>query len=246
MPARFSTRYVQGGFRIEKEAHLFLRSIVLGVLLSMAVINPVAAQITPEGDFTIHFKDEATLTAPEGGDLYFWQIPPGLVNKSTQTNQVTLSGTAGRYQISVSVITAQWDSKKFDQRNMSLSFVLEGSDPTPGPTPNPGPDLKYGFDARSWSASMTEGAKFKTAIADNFDAVAASIAAGAIKTVAESQQDLASRNRQTVQGTVAIGEWTQFFQKWQDLATSLNQSKKLRNLPQDYAEAYRETAKGLR
>lgn len=225
---------------IKKEHGLIFRFLFVWMLLSSTALS----QITPEGDYTIHFKDEATLTAPEGGDLYFWQIPPGLVNKSTQPNQVILSGANGRYQISVSVITAQWDVKKFDQRNMSLSFVL--NDPGPGPEPDPGPELKYGFDAKSWTRTMTEGAKYKSAIADNFDAVAAAIAAGAIKTVQESQQDLSSRNRAAVQGTVAIGEWTQFFQKWQDLATQLNQSKKLRNLPEDYAEAYRETAKGLR
>ena len=52
-----------------------------------------------------------------------------------------------------------------------------------------------------------------------------------------------------MQGSTAIGEWTVFFQNWQDHATMLNREtgeKQLRNVPSDYAIAYRETAEGLR
>lgn len=229
--------------------------ILVPLILAVIPISTVHAQfimedepytITPEGDYTIVFQAMPfKLIAPEGQDLYFWRIPPTLEVQSSLDTLVITSAPAGTYQVSVTMVKADWEAHKLKQTEASIKFSVG----TPPPPDNPD-DSKYKFvsHAKQWSQDMTDGAAFKKAIATNFISVAKSIDDGTIKSVNESQQKLSTLNRAAVTGTTAIGEWTVFFQKWQDYATELNNKtgeEQLRNVASDYAIAYRETAEGL-
>jgi len=203
-------------------------------------------EIRPQGQYLLVFEQTPfSLHADAGSDLYFWDVPSDLRIKKMLNTLTVEKAPPGTYTVTVTAISADWDLKKFVQNDASITFRVEGGTPIPvpiPPTPIPPSDDKYGFTNRAtqWAQNL----QGKSIVADNFEAVSAAISAGAIRTVNDSQSELGKKNRTTI--TVDIPGWSIFFQQWQEYATTLNQSGKLRNVADDYAEAYLETAKGLR
>lgn len=125
--------------------------------------------------------------------------------------------------------------------------------PTPTPTPNPAPVFteKYGFSTLAYNSAMkveaTARKQYKESLANNFESVAAAIAAGSFDTPNAANTELAGRNRMTFNNNqTEINKWLQFFTDWQTQATQLNKDGKLPNLVDEYRLIYLETAKGLR
>lgn len=126
--------------------------------------------------------------------------------------------------------------------------------PTPNPTPSPVTPVfteKYGFSTLAFTTVSTkvaaEDRKYASMLADNFEAVAAGIAAGSWRTPDEANKELAGRNRLTFNNdTILIGKWMAFFEAWSAKAKELNTSGKLPNMVDEYRLVYIETVKGLR
>lgn len=124
---------------------------------------------------------------------------------------------------------------------------LELRDPVPAPPVVTIPDGAFGLTKLSYQ----EGAKVRVddrpllaKVADNFDAEAGAIAAGAREDVATTQDALKRAN----QGTVPDAKrqvFLPFFAKWQETVTAANEAGTIKTL-EDYGKAYAATAAGLR
>lgn len=133
----------------------------------------------------------------------------------------------------------------------TINVVVKSSIPVPPPPPVF--TEKYGFSTFAFNEVMTkvdaESRKaYKDGLAANFEAVAASIAAGAFTDVKSSQVELAGRNRLTLNNndTATVQKWLPFFTDWSARATDLNKNGTLPNMLDEYRLVYLETAKGLR
>jgi hypothetical protein len=124
------------------------------------------------------------------------------------------------------------------------------------PVPSPAED-KLGFvqlsrDQATKIAPPAEKAK-AAAVADNFEGVAGGLAAGRFqaatpaKTIELAQEAIVVANRATIGGVGTAGReaWLPFFTAWKVKADTLVPAGKLIR-PEDYVQAYTETAAGLR
>lgn len=134
----------------------------------------------------------------------------------------------------------------------TVNVVVKSSTPPPPPPP-PVFTEKYGFSTFAFTEVMTKvdadsRKAYKDGLASNFEAVAASIAAGAFTDVKSSQVELAGRNRLTLNNNDAatVQKWMTFFTDWSAKATDLNKNGTLPNMLDEYRLVYLETAKGLR
>lgn len=136
----------------------------------------------------------------------------------------------------------------------------------PGPTPNPSPvvvipDGKFAIgplvykvvreqvpaSSKSFKNSEGKDIYYANQLADNFEGVAAAIAAGSFKTPDEANKELAGRNRLTfATNPAALTAWMPFFTAWAEKATELNKAGKLPNVAAEYRLFYLETVEGLR
>lgn len=133
----------------------------------------------------------------------------------------------------------------------TINVVVKSS--TPPPPPPPVFTEKYGFSTFAFNEVMSKvdadsRKAYKDGLASNFEAVAASIAAGAFTDVKSSQVELAGRNRLTLNNndSATVQKWTTFFSNWSAKATDLNKNGTLPNMLDEYRLVYLETAKGLR
>ncbi len=128
----------------------------------------------------------------------------------------------------------------------AVAVVTIAGAPSPGPGPGPAPiDDAFARIAATEIAKLDQAAKSKAvAIADNYDAAAAAIAAGTgvdVETVLGSLRD---KNRAAT--TVAERQsWLPFFEAWKSEADRRAAAGTLTNLD-DYAAAFRTTAAAIR
>ncbi len=168
------------------------------------------------------------------------------------------TGPPGQYSIRLSSFT---DGVGFSAVTGTVTIGGGPVPPPPGPGPGPGPgpvvppsipEGKYGFGPAMYKVVMEKvpadiAKKYATKVADNFEAVAAGIAAGSWKTPTEANKELAGKNRFTFQGDDAgLKAWMPFFEAWSAKTTELNKAGKLPNVAAEYAEVYRETQAGLK
>lgn len=121
--------------------------------------------------------------------------------------------------------------------------------PLPPPGPSPVPEGKYGFGPISYRLGSGVAAAYRTKsieLADNFEAIASAIAAGATKTAQDAIREVGAKNALTLTDPAASAAWLAFRTGWKENADKHNTAGTLRNLASDYAEAFRETATGLR
>jgi hypothetical protein len=148
--------------------------------------------------------------------------------------------------------------------NATTGTVTIGTNPNPPTPPNPPgppnppvppdvviPEGKYGFGPLSYNVVTTQVTadyrSYASKLADNFEAVAAGIAAGSYKTPDEANKELAGRNRFTFSSDpTALTAWMPFFNAWSAKTTELNKAGKLPNMAAEYALVYKETSVGLR
>jgi len=177
---------------------------------------------------------------------------------------VFASGTARQYVFVLVVASCD------DRQPFSVDFaehrVTVGDNPEP-----PVPDLpvgrwRFAAAAYRWTAELVPADKrhFAKPLADNFDAIRASIAAGVYReltpteAIARANEQLKARNQATLEGgsaddTSNIQAWLAFFSAWQQKADSHNVPTKanpnadgtLRTI-EDYGQAYGETSAGLK
>jgi hypothetical protein len=130
---------------------------------------------------------------------------------------------------------------------VEMKTIKIGVSPTPNPNPNPTPDDgAFGLTKLSREEGNklpVEAKALATKVAENFDAEAAQIAAGARASIEDSQKALKEANRATL-GDQRVS-WLDWFVAWQEVATKANVAKTLITL-ENYADAYRATAKGLK
>jgi len=130
-------------------------------------------------------------------------------------------------------------------RTITISDGSKPEPPKPDPEPEPEPPdvipTLTGFAKIGYSASRPFPASDRVKVADNFDGAAARIAAGELKTVAAANASLKSENA----SDVSRDTWLPFFVAWAAEADAQNKSGKLRTV-EDYAQAFRDTAEGLR
>ena len=121
----------------------------------------------------------------------------------------------------------------------------------PEPEPNPEPDFepgRYGLARYCYDLAPKSGQNplIAQALANNFQAVSSSIAAGVIKDINSANKDLKARNQATFNnfgGTPP--EWEQFFQKFAEKMNNFFQGGQLTTV-QDFRVALTEIENGLR
>lgn len=120
-----------------------------------------------------------------------------------------------------------------------------GPDPDPDPPePEPLPDGKYllAKDASGWAKGVGD-APGSLRLAGAFEAIAAQVAAGTVRTLPDFQRASQQRNRE------ALGndkdKWVPFFESLQSRLQTLNSSGVMVSL-EDHATAWEEIALGLR
>jgi hypothetical protein len=121
--------------------------------------------------------------------------------------------------------------------------------PNPPPPPTPvdlGPDtLGFAKFAMAEAGKITDASERAKAVAlaDNFEAVSAKLAATATMTVNAAETELATKNRGTLSTPADVAAWTPFFAAWKAFADA--DASVLTTKP-SYVTAYADTAKGLR
>lgn len=196
-----------------------------------------------------------------------WWIPLGKDGapepgcRIVDSNRVVhLWAPAGKYEVRclITEFDVDWEKKVFIPRQSQVTATfavgvpVPQPDPKPDPKPDPQPDpsSKYGLTAQALAWGNAVEAKHRSqakTLADNFEGVAAAIAAGAYATPAAANQELAGRNRQVL-GTDTdprLVAWRPFFTSWSAAVTALNKDGKATTV-QDYRELYLETAAGLK
>ena len=165
------------------------------------------------------------------------------------------TGPPGQYSIRISSFTEGTGFSAVTGTVNIGGVVPPGPNPQPQPDPNPNPNLpegKYGFAPLMYDAIVKKvprdvAVKYAGQIADNFESIAAGIAAGSWKTPTEANKELTGKNRFTFSGDdAALQAWVPFFEAWSARATELNKAGKLPNIAAEYAAVYRETETALR
>jgi len=123
--------------------------------------------------------------------------------------------------------------------------------PTPPPPPDTIPEGKFGLGPKAYrwaSAVAAEHRKAAGKLADNFEAVASGMAAGAYKTPKDANQELTGRNRVVLgnDGAPLLEAWRPWFVAWQQEVDGLIAAGRVKVTVEDYQVLYRETVLGLR
>lgn len=79
----------------------------------------------------------ATIHAPANAGLHFWSYPSAIEAVDKGDRLEILKAPKGTYVVSVKLIIADWDAKKFITKFGQVTFVV--GEPGPGPTPPPPP-----------------------------------------------------------------------------------------------------------
>lgn len=122
--------------------------------------------------------------------------------------------------------------------------------PTPvPPTPDPViPDGRLGYTKMAYTEALKIPAANRVkavALADNFESVASTIAAGAVKTVDEANALMVTKNRAALTDAERP-IWLPFFTSWQAKTDALLKEGALKPTVVDYQSIYESTGQGLR
>jgi hypothetical protein len=195
------------------------------------------------------YYDLSVLTIYQNNILYVETV------ETSTRGEWVFTGPPGQYSIRLASFT---DGVGFSAITGTVTIggtIPPGPGPGPNPDPNPVPNVpegKYGFGPAMYDVVAKKipadvRVKYAPKLADNFESVAAGIAAGSWKTPTEANRELAGKNRFTFQGDdAALQAWMPFFEAWSARAADLNKAGKLPNLASEYAEVYRETQAGLK
>lgn len=114
------------------------------VLASACHATPLMAQIELRASYRVHEPIEIHVTGTT--DVTLWRLPSGVATISHDNGRKLYAWAApGRYTLSVTCLTVDWDAKSIDAKEHSATLVIEGTgpvipDPTiPGPTPDEPP-----------------------------------------------------------------------------------------------------------
>jgi hypothetical protein len=106
-----------------------------------------AVPLVVSGDTVVVVRSfPVKVTAGEGADLYFWEIPPGVVAAPDDDDDRVLnvkSAPKGVHSVRVTTMTFVFtDAKKAPDKvkERGVTELVVGDVPTPGPTPDPPPD----------------------------------------------------------------------------------------------------------
>jgi hypothetical protein len=219
---------------------------LLLVLCSTAFAAPPVVRLPSEvkGDVGSFIAVSAECDAPS---VAFYAIdaginlfPPRLLADPKTT--VVTSAKAGRYRI-----LAYSGNGDGPSEPVVVTVVVGGAPPIPPgpnppePDPQPTPPNLTGFAKLAFDKSRVYTAAERGKVADNFEGTAARIAAGELRTVADANAALKDENARDVNRTT----WLPFFQAWAAEADAQNKAGTLRT-PDEYAQAFRDTAEGLR
>lgn len=92
--------------------------------------------ITIKTDLTIVSSFPFTVQAPAGAAFYFWQFPSGVVATDKGDVLEVTAAPNGPTTVSVKLVAADWDAKKFITQFGAVSFAVGGvPDPPEPPTP---------------------------------------------------------------------------------------------------------------
>lgn len=203
-------------------------------------------------DKVASFYDVMVMTVYNANIVFIDAVP------TANKGEWVFTGPPGQYAVRLSAYEpTSGVSVETGNVIIGVPVPIPNPNPTPNPTPNPIPNPTpvftevYGFSTLSFNSAMkvevTARKQYKDALADNFEAVAAAIAAGSFDTPNASNTELAGRHRLTFNNNqTEINKWLVFFTDWQAKATELNKAGKLPNLVQEYRLVYLETARGLR
>lgn len=208
--------------------------------------------IVVKEDVTVASSFPFELIAPPGAATYSWQTPAGTTfYKRANVLEVT-SAPKGTALFIVEMMTIDFDARRTITTVGEIRLSIGGVTTTPppinppvnppvDPPPPPTTEDKYGF----LSLAKTEAEKIQNAtekakasrLADNFDAMAAKLKADSTLTVPVANAELTKNNQ-------SIGldrpTWLPWFTAWKNRADVTIQT------PEQYAQAFRETAAGLR
>jgi hypothetical protein len=176
---------------------------------------------------------------------------------------VFATGTSGRFTFVL--VAAGADGQGKPLVSLARHAVVVGDAPTPGPNPPPGPGpptppgpqpgppplppgrFNLATQSRDWASLVQLDAAARkssaSALAGSFDAMAAKIAAGPIKTIQEAI-DQTRQSNQAALGAYAPA-WMPWAARWNQAMAALHESGQVKTLA-DCADAWRETAIGLR
>lgn len=173
---------------------------------------------------------------------------------------VFATGSTGRYTFVL--VAANADESGKPAVALAKHVVTIGADPGPGPNPDPNPPgpeppdppLPPGrFDlarqARDWTASVTLAASERrhtaALVADGFEAIAAAIAAGTVRTA----EDALAQLRAAHQAALSAPQYEAWRAGWNpSFRAAMTRLDDLNQLPAlaDVADAFREISQGLR
>lgn len=226
---------------------------LLLALGSLLVTPPVAVIVGPErgnpGDLIV-------LDATQSRDAvgFAWVLADGdktFLEVDNGRKVVFATGTAGRYTFVLVAANAQADGKP---QVAVARHVLTVGEPSPnpnppGPQPDPLPPGKYGLAsfardaATGVSLAAVERVRTAAALANSFDSIASTIAAGAIKTPGDAIAATQANN------ITALGSARDAWRPWAEALrvklNALSDSGQMTAMD-DYVAAWREISTGLR
>ena len=228
---------------------------LLLALGSLLVTPPVAVIVGPErgnpGDLIV-------LDATQSRDAvgFAWVLADGdktFLEVDNGRKVVFATGTSGRYTFVLVAANAQADGKP---QVAVARHVLTVGEPSPNPTPNPPgpqpdplPPGKYGLAsftrdaATGVSLAAVERVRTAAALANSFDSIASTIAAGAIKTPSDVIAATQANN------ITALGSARDAWRPWAETLrvklNALSDAGQLASL-EEYVTAWREISTGLR
>jgi hypothetical protein len=200
--------------------------------------------------------------ATETASIYLWEIrEPAQRLLVADGQEIHIWAPPGRYTIKLTAISIDWESKHVAYREYRHALTVQGETPGPDPDPDPPDPLpkgRFGFAPVAVQAAreIAKPARAKwREVAENYEAVAAGIAAGSWRTPTEALTELSGRNQFTLREVRE--DWMPWALAWKEHADALNTPPEdrpaelrdfdqLRNLASDYADAFNETAVGLR
>lgn len=201
---------------------------------------------TVVASFPIEVKCE-----PKDNANYYWTYPYNAQVVPDANTLKIINAPQGEIYVTVNVDIVDFVAKKRTIETYTTKINVGVPDPVPSPPdpvpppPDPVPE-KFGFITLAKQNIPQGGSKAKApALADNFEAIAAKIAAGAITTPDQANAELRIKNQETLPVGQVRTDWTPFFQAWAVKAKTLNDSGKMTTV-EDYKDAYNETAAGLR
>lgn len=202
-------------------------------------------------DSTARYLDLLVMTVQNGSVQFVETV------QTTNQGEWVFTGPAGEYSLRLTTFDQEAGITTATGR-VTIGAPAPSPDPPkppeppqpPTPPPAPVPDGVYGFGPLSYTEGMKVAAASRSkaaALADNFDSVAAQLAAGGdVATPQDALREIGGRNNLTLTAPADAAAWTPWRAAWKAKADALNASGKLTNKPEDYVTAFRETAVGLR